>query len=219
MTPGDIGRMDETGIIPDADGRARCGWSGADPLYRRYHDEEWGRPVVSTRALYEKLCLEGFQAGLAWITILRKREAFREQFEGFDIERVAGFGNREVERMLGDPRIVRHRGKIEAAIGNARAVRALEQREGRSFAALLWSFEPDAAERPESVTLDWIRANTVTPASNAMSKALRKAGLRFVGPTTCHAFMESMGIVNDHLEGCACRAPCEAERERLTRPT
>lgn len=210
--------METDGITLGADGTARCAWAGADALYLRYHDTEWGRPQGDSRALFEKLCLEGFQAGLSWITILRKREAFRAHFEGFEIDRVAGFGEPKIERMLGDPGIIRHRGKIEAAIGNAKAVRDLEQREGRSFAAFLWSFEPDPSARPDRVTLDWIRANTVTPASSALSKALRKAGFRFVGPTTCHAFMESMGIVNDHLEGCACRAPCEAERDAFARP-
>lgn len=210
--------MSETGILEGADGVARCGWAGTDPLYTRYHDTEWGRPVGDTRALFEKLCLEGFQAGLAWITILRKRDAFRTHFAGFEIDRVAALGTADIERMLADPGIIRHRGKIEAAIGNAKAVRDLEQREGCSFAAFLWRFEPPATERPERVTLDWIRANTVTPSSARLSKALRAAGLRFVGPTTCHAFMESMGFVNDHLEGCACRAACESERATFVRP-
>lgn len=218
FAPRQTWNMGTDGITLGSDGRSRCAWAGSDELYQRYHDSEWGRPQGDGRALFEKLCLEGFQAGLSWITILRKREAFRKHFEGFEIDRVAEFGQPEIERMLADPGIIRHRGKIEAAIGNARAVRALEQREGRSFAAFLWSFEPPEEERPERVTLDWVRANTVTPASSALSKALRKAGFRFVGPTTCHAFMEAMGFVNDHMEGCACRAPCEAERKAFARP-
>ncbi len=210
--------METSGILTGSDGTARCAWASADALYQRYHDSEWGRPQGDSRALFEKLCLEGFQAGLSWITILRKREAFRAHFDGFEIDRVAEFGEPDIERMLADPGIIRHRGKIEATIGNAKAVRSLEQREGRSFAAFLWSFEPKPPERPVRVTLDWMRANTVTPASSALSKALRKAGFRFVGPTTCHAFMEAMGIVNDHMEGCACRAACEAERRAFARP-
>ncbi|WP_185984880.1 DNA-3-methyladenine glycosylase I [Aureimonas mangrovi] len=210
--------MAEDGITVGADGAARCAWAGADALYGRYHDTEWGRPQGDSRALYEKLCLEGFQAGLSWITILRKREAFRELFEGFEVDRVARFGEPDIERIVQDARIIRHRGKIASAIRNARAVRELEQKEGRSLAAFLWSFEPGEDERPRRVTRDWIVANTVTPASTRLSKALKKHGFGFVGPTTCHAFMEAMGMVNDHMDGCACRAPCEAERQAFVRP-
>lgn len=209
---------DMNGLLQDDAGRARCSWAGADPLYIRYHDEEWGRPQGDTRALYEKLCLEGFQAGLSWITILRRREAFREVFEGFEVERVARFTPQDIERIAADARIIRHRGKVAAAVANAQAVRALEQREGRSLAAFLWAFEPGQEERPLTVTRDWIAANTITPSSTRLSKALKREGFRFVGPTICHAFMEAMGFVNDHVEGCACRGACDAERAAFRRP-
>ena len=206
------------GLVLSADGKARCFWQAGLPEYEAYHDREWGRPVGSDTALYEKLCLEGFQAGLSWITVLRKRNAFRELFEGFDVERVAAFTQADVDRIVQDPRIIRHRGKIQATIANARAVIRLRQEEGRSLAAFLWAFEPPASDRPSVMTLDWLRNNAVTPASKAMSSALRKRGFNFVGPTTCYAFMQSMGFVNDHIEGCCCRAACEAERTALVRP-
>lgn len=204
---------DETSLVVGVDGRARCRW-GADPeIYRRYHDEEWGRPVVADDRLFEKLCLEGFQAGLAWITILRKREAFRAAFAGFRIEEVARFDDDDVTRLLADPGIVRHRGKIEAAIGNARA--ALEvQAGGGSLAGLIWSFEPDAGRAP--VALDEVAA--VTPASTALSKELKRRGFRFVGPTTMHALMQAMGLVDEHLDGCWVRPLVEAERAATPRP-
>ncbi|MFD2236791.1 DNA-3-methyladenine glycosylase I [Aureimonas populi] len=206
------------GLLHGADGTARCAWAGGDALYGRYHDHEWGRPQGGRRALYEKLCLEGFQAGLSWITILRKREAFRALFEGFEVERVAAMGEAEIDRIAADARIIRHRGKVASTVNNARAVIALEQKEGRSFAAFLWSFEPGREERPDLVTREWVAANTITPASARLSKALKHHGFSFVGPTTCHAFMEAMGFVNDHVEGCACRAPCEEERAAFERP-
>ncbi|SHJ18230.1 DNA-3-methyladenine glycosylase I [Aureimonas altamirensis DSM 21988] len=206
------------GLVLSADGKARCFWQAGLPEYEAYHDREWGRPVGSDTALYEKLCLEGFQAGLSWITVLRKRDAFRELFEGFDVERVAAFTPADVDRIVQDPRIIRHRGKIQATIANARAVIRLRQEEGRSLAAFLWAFEPPASDRPSVMTLDWLRNNAVTPASKAMSSALRKRGFNFVGPTTCYAFMQSMGFVNDHIEGCCCRAACEAERTAFVRP-
>lgn len=199
------------------DGLRRCGWHGMDAAYTHYHDTEWGRPDADETRLFEKLCLEGFQAGLSWSTILRKREAFRGGFAGFEAERLAGFGTAEVERLLGDPGIVRHRGKIESAINNAR--RVLEMRErGERFAAFVWSFEPAAAERPAAVNAAWVRANPETPASKRLSKALKARGFTFVGPTTCHAFMQSKGLVNDHVEDCFCRAECERERAAFRRP-
>jgi DNA-3-methyladenine glycosylase I len=179
----------------DADGTARCGWCGDDPLYRAYHDEEWGREKRGDDALFELLSLEGFQAGLSWVTILRKREAFRLAFAGFSIERVAGFDERDVERLLGDAGIVRHRGKIEATIGNA--VAALEIDGGLS--KLVWSYAPSRRDaRPASLR----ELPPVTPESTALSKELKRRGFRFVGPTTVYAFMESAGLVDDHVEGC-----------------
>jgi len=179
------------------DGVSRCWWGAADPLYRRYHDREWGRPVHRDRALYEKLCLEGFQAGLAWITILRKREHFRAAFRGFDPVLVTRFGARDVRRLLSDPGIVRHRGKIEAAIHNA--ARVLEvRREFGSFSRYIWSYAP----RPRAAPRGRAGIPAVTPASRMLAADLRQRGFRFVGPTTVYAFMQAMGLVNDHLAGC-----------------
>ncbi|MDY8108748.1 DNA-3-methyladenine glycosylase I [Fulvimarina sp. 2208YS6-2-32] len=208
----------DTGLLEGAeDGLCRCRWAGQDPLYRQYHDKEWGRPVGCDRRLFEKLCLEGFQAGLSWITILRKRDAFREVFHGFEIERVAAMGESDVDRLVADARIIRHRGKIEAVIGNAKATAAVIEAEG-SLASFLWAHEPAATERPDQVTPEWIRANPVTPASRRLSAALRKAGFRFVGPTTCYAFMQSMGFVNDHYPRCHVREACERDRAAFVRP-
>ena len=206
------------GLIDAGRGRLRCGWCGDDPLYTAYHDDEWGRPVVDDRWLFEKICLEGFQSGLAWITILRKREQFRQAFAGFDPVRVAAFGSRDVTRLLGNAGIVRHRGKIESAVNNAR--RALElQAEFGSLAAYAWSWEPGAPERPDRVTWDVLRAMPTTPTSTALSKDLKKRGWTFVGPTTIYAFMQAMGLVNDHIEGCHIRPGVERDRRRLARPT
>ncbi len=205
------------GLALGPDGRPRCAWCLAAPEYVAYHDEEWGFPVAEDVRLYEKLCLEGFQAGLSWLTILRKRPAFRRAFRGFEPEKVARFGARDVTRLLADEGIVRHRGKIEAAIENAR--RALElQREAGSLAAHLWRFEPAAAARPRRLTWEVMRGMPETAESRALSKDLRKRGWRFVGPTTAYAFMEAMGIVNDHLEGCCIRPAVERAREGFRRP-
>ncbi len=179
----------------DADGTARCGWCGDDPLYRSYHDHEWGRPLHGNDSMFELLSLEGFQAGLSWLTILRKREAFRRAFAGFSIERVAAFDERDVERLLEDAGIVRHRGKIEATIGNA--VAALDLSEGLS--ELVWEFAPSpGASRPTALA----DLPAATSESAALSKELRRRGFRFVGPTTVYALMQSAGLVDDHLEGC-----------------
>lgn len=195
----------------------RCSWAGSDPLYRRYHDEEWGRPVIDDTRLFEKLCLEGFQSGLSWITILRKRERFREVFHGFDIPRVAAMTEADIERLLTDPGIIRHRGKIASTINNA--ARALElQKEFGSLAAYFWRFEPDPSDRPARITREAVAAMPQTDASRALSKDLRKRGFSFVGPTTCYAFMQAMGLVNDHYEGCFCRDEVEALRAELRRP-
>ncbi len=186
------------GIIVGDDGVARCWWAGSDALYCAYHDDDWGRPLRDERSLFELLSLEGFQAGLAWITILRKREAFRSAFANFDIETVAAFGEREVEQLVGDAGIVRHRGKITATIGNAQAVVAMHEA-GGSLSELVWSHAPAAgSKRPR--TVDQIPAKT--PESIALAKSLQRAGMRFVGPTTVYAFMQSAGIVDDHLAGC-----------------
>lgn len=202
----------EIGVGAGADGRARCGWCTSAPDYIAYHDDEWGRPVVDDVRLYEKLCLEGFQSGLSWLTILRKREAFRRAFAGFAPEVVAGYGPADVDRLLSDAGIVRHRGKIEATVANARATLLAQERHG-SLAALVWSFEPDRAGRQAPPRLGDLPS--VTAESTALSKALKKLGFRFVGPTTAYAAMESLGVVNDHLAGCHVRDACEQERERL----
>lgn len=183
-------------IATDADGRARCGWVGADPEYLRYHDDEWGMPLRGDRALFEKMSLEGFQAGLAWITILRKRPRFREVFAGFDPAVVAGFGGDDVERLMADAGIVRNRAKIEAVIGNAGIVASMGEGE---LDALLWSFAPRARSlRPSALA----EVPAVTAESTAMSTELRRRGFRFVGPTTMYALMQSAGMVDDHLVGC-----------------
>jgi DNA-3-methyladenine glycosylase I len=183
----------------------RC-WSTADPAYNEYHDREWGRPVTDERGLYERLCLEGFQSGLSWLTILRKRPAFRAAFADFEPEAVAEFGPRDVERLLGDAGIVRHRGKIEAAIANARATFALREA-GTPLPELVWSYRPADGRAPRSPA-DW---QASTPESAALSKALRAAGFRFVGPTTVYATMQACGVVNDHLVDCVVRAEVEQE--------
>ena len=182
----------------------RCWWCGSDPLYVRYHDEEWGRRVDDDRRLYEKICLEGFQAGLSWITILRKRERFRTVFHAFDFERVARMTRRDVDRLMGDAGIVRHRGKIESAINNAKRARELRERYG-SLAKFVYRFQPPAGARPRRLTRDAVVALTQTPESVALSRELKAAGWTFVGPTTMYAFMQSVGVVNDHVEGCAFR--------------
>jgi DNA-3-methyladenine glycosylase I len=185
----------------------RC-WPTTDDSYLRYHDEEWGRPVRDERGIYERLCLEGFQSGLSWLTILRKRPAFREAFGGFDPDRVAGFGKPDVARLLGDAGIVRHRGKIEAAIANARATVSLREA-GEPLHELFWSHAP--APRPAVAALADLPATT--PESVALAKRLRGAGFRFVGPTTVYAAMQACGVVNDHIAGCWVRN--DVERERL----
>ncbi len=196
------------------DGRVRCWWPGDDASYVAYHDTEWGRPVIDDNRLFEKLCLEGFQSGLSWLTILRKRENFRAAFGGFDIATVAAFGPVEVERLLGDAGIVRHRGKIESTVNNARrAVEVID--EFGTFAAYLWAWEP-AEPGPPPAGSESIPAST--PESAALAKDLKRRGWSFVGPTTVYAFMQSMGLVNDHLEGCFARPGCEAERAALARP-
>jgi DNA-3-methyladenine glycosylase I len=183
----------------------RC-WESADPAYNTYHDEEWGRPVVDEAGIYERLCLEGFQSGLSWLTILRKRENFRVAFASFDPEKVARFGSRDIERLLGDAGIVRHRGKIEAAIANAQATLALREA-GTPLEELVWSFRRDGGARTT-----WV---SQTPESVELSKRLRAAGFRFVGPTTVYATMQAIGVVNDHLADCFVREEVEQERAAI----
>ena len=205
------------GLKRGEDGIVRCFWAGSDPLYRRYHDREWGFPVRDDRRLFEKICLEGFQSGLSWLTILKKRENFRNAFNRFDFRVVSRFRERDVNRLLRDAGIVRHRGKIESTINNARRARALEKETG-SLAALFWGFEPDARARPKRMTLRVLKEMTRTPESTALSKELKRRGWTFVGPTTAYAFMQAMGLVNDHLEGCAIREKAAGERGRFRRP-
>ena len=197
-----------------ADGRVRCWWPGDDETYVAYHDIEWGRPVTDDNRLFEKVCLEGFQSGLSWLTILRKRANFRAAFCGFDIVSVAAFGPADVERLANDAGIVRHRGKIASTVNNARrAIEVIE--ESGSLGAYIWGWEPKAASAPPTGE-DSLPANT--PESVALAKDLKRRGWSFVGPTTAYAFMQSVGLVNDHIDGCFSRPECESERAALTRP-
>jgi DNA-3-methyladenine glycosylase I len=206
------------GLIRGDDGVVRCWWGAPSPDYAAYHDHEWGRPMADDTRLLEKLCLEGFQSGLSWLTILRKREAFRAAFAGFVPERVAAFGDADVERLLADRGIVRHRGKIRAAIANAGAACRVIERHG-SLAAFVWAFEPPAHERPKRIDRATALGMAVTPASTRFARALKREGFTFVGPTTVQAFMQAMGLVDDHLEGCDAREPVERERAAFVRPT
>ncbi|MDJ0930177.1 DNA-3-methyladenine glycosylase I [Breoghania sp.] len=204
------------GLAEGADGYVRCWWQDGLSDYQAYHDTEWGRPVADDRRLFEKICLEGFQAGLSWLTILRKRENFRKTFKNFEFSEVARFTEDDVERLVRDAGIIRHRGKIVSTINNA--ARALEMvEEFGSLAAYFWSYEPDASARPKRVTKEALVANPTTPVSIKLSKELKKRGWTFVGPTTVYAFMQAMGLVNDHLEGCCCRVEVEAERAAFRR--
>lgn len=200
-----------SGTIPGPDGRPRCRWCGAAPEFLHYHDTEWGFPVADDHRLFEKLCLEGFQSGLSWRTILAKRENFRAAFHHFDFDRIARFTERDVARLLKDEGIVRHRGKIEAVINNAKRAQELVRQHG-SLAAYVWRYEPAARELAEPQTA------STSAASIAMSKDLKKRGWSFVGPTTVHAFMQAMGLINDHVEGCVIRAEAERARAAFRRP-
>jgi DNA-3-methyladenine glycosylase I len=192
-----------------SDDRRRCPWGDSTPEYQRYHDEEWGRPVTDDRGIYERLVLEGFQSGLSWLTILRKRDNFRAAFANFEIDAVAGFGARDVKRLLSDAGIVRHRGKIEAAIANAKAAAALDV----PLAELVWSHAPTGRRRAPRKLAD---IPALTPESTALSKELKRRGFRFVGPTTAYAAMQACGVVNDHVAGCFARAEVERERSALS---
>jgi len=205
------------GLFEGADGAWRCRWCASSSVYQDYHDGEWGFPVTDDRRLFEKLCLEGFQAGLSWLTILNKREAFRRAFANFDAGRVARFGPQDVERLLADAGIVRHRGKIESVINNAQRLLELRDAFG-SLAAYAWRFEPDVSTRPSRVTPEALQAMTTSAESIAMSKDLKKRGWTFVGPTTVYAFMQAMGLVNDHLHGCHVRERASKARAALDVP-
>lgn len=205
------------GIIIGEDGKQRCFWPGELPDYIAYHDDEWGYPVDNDHRLFEKICLEGFQSGLSWLTILRKRENFRAAFAGFDFEKVAEFDESDVERLVADAGIIRHRGKITSTINNAK--RAIELRnEFGSLATYFWSFEPTPEERPTTFDFATLKANPTTETSKRLSKDLKMRGWSFVGPTTVYAFMQAMGMVNDHIEGCFCREKLDTARLKFNRP-
>ncbi len=201
--------MSET--IAGPDGKPRCRWCGAAPEFLAYHDTEWGFPVDDDRRLFEKLCLESFQSGLSWRTILAKRENFRAAFHDFDFDRIARFTERDVVRLLEDEGIVRHRGKIEAAINNSRRARELIEREG-SLAAFVWGYEPDPKQLAEPQTV------STSAAATALSKDLKKLGWKFLGPTTVYAFMQAMGLINDHVADCVVRPEVERARQSFRRP-
>jgi DNA-3-methyladenine glycosylase I len=198
-----------TTTMPGPDGKPRCRWSGSAPEFPHYHDTEWGFPVSDDHRLFEKLSLEGFQSGLSWRTILAKRENFRAAFHDFDFDRIARFTARDVERLLKNEGIIRHRGKIEAVINNAKRARELVKREG-SLAAFLWRFEPKPLAKPQVAS--------TSAESIALSKALKKQGWAFVGPTTVYAFMQAMGLINDHAEDCVIRAKVDRARKTFRRP-
>lgn len=206
------------GLFTDDANTPRCAWCQATPLYRHYHDTEWGFPVADDRRLFEKICLEGFQAGLSWLTILNKRESFRSAFAHFDAEQVARFDARDVQRLMRDAGIVRHAGKIASTLNNAQRVIEL-RREFGSLAAYVWRLEPEASNRPTRITHEALRAMPSSVASVALSRDLKKRGWTFVGPTTIYAFMQAMGLVNDHLEGCASRQKALAARKAFKLPT
>lgn len=209
---------DETpGLLNGSDGQLRCWWHGNLPDYMTYHDEEWGRPVIDDRRLFEKICLEGFQSGLSWLTILRKRENFRAAFANFEFAQVAQFAEADVERLLKDAGIVRHGGKIRSTINNAKRAIEMCEQEG-SLASYFWRQEPRPKERPSSLDFFTLRAISKTDISIRVSKDLKKRGWTFVGPVTVYAFMQAMGLVNDHVQGCCVRASVEAERQALRRP-
>lgn len=205
-----------------SDGQHRCSWCGQGDAfadYIRYHDHEWGTPVADEKRLYEKITLEGFQSGLSWLTVLRKRDRFREVFKGFDFEKVARFTGIDIERLVQDAGIIRHRGKIMSAVNNAQKVCELVDKQGPgALAKLVWSHEPPSTARPARITPEVAASLARTPESLQLSKTLKKLGFNFVGPTTMYAFMQSMGVVNDHLEGCTQRARVDAARAAFKRP-
>lgn len=199
------------GVVTGADGVARCWWCASDPLYVTYHDTEWGWPVCDDQRLFEKLCLEGFQAGLSWLTILRKRDAFRDAFQGFDIERVAAMTDADIARLADDARIIRHEGKIASVVNNARRALAVIEEVG-SLARFVWQFVPPSGERPARMDQQTLLGLDRTPTSTALSRALKRRGFTYVGPVSAYAFMQAMGVVNDHLDGCDVGARVAASR-------
>lgn len=201
-------------LQPTSAGLMRCWWCGEDPQYQMYHDTEWGRPATTDQTLFEKVCLEGFQSGLSWLTILRKRDNFRKAFAGFDIEKVSRFTERDVERLLQDSGIVRHRGKIEATINNAiRAGELIAEKE--SLGSYFWSFAPAVPFGQDGTSSHPSGLATTSPSAIALSKDLKKRGWKFVGPTTMYSFMQSMGLINDHIDGCCVRDECEQLRQNV----
>jgi len=206
-----------SGIVTGSDGKKRCWWGATPPVYLEYHDHEWGLPVDDDHRLFEKICLEGFQAGLSWLIILQKRDSFRRAFKGFDFARVARFNARSVERLVRDASIVRHRGKIESTLNNARRARELADEFG-SLAAYFWRFEPPRGARPKRIDKPTLMTLDKTPESTALSKDLKKRGWTYVGPTTVYAFMQATGLVNDHLVGCAARDRVQQARRAFRRP-
>ncbi len=209
--------MSDSKLTTEPDGVKRCWWHGGHADYITYHDDEWGFPVDNDERLFEKICLEGFQAGLSWLTILRKRENFRKAFRQFDFHKVARFRTKDVERLLQDAGIVRHRGKIESTINNAQRAIELTDEFG-SLGTYFWQHEPRPKDRPKKLDYATLSALGKTPESTALSKDLKKRGWSFVGPTTVYAFMQAMGMVNDHLAGCKARSQVEAARKAFVRP-
>lgn len=207
----------DDGLLTDTFEITRCAWCGEDTEYQRYHDTEWGVPIVNDQILFQKICLEGFQAGLSWLTVLRKRDNFLKEFDKFDFKKVSQYGDKDISRCLVNPGIIRHRGKIESTINNAKKAIELVNEFG-SLASFFWSFEPGMKNRPEKLTYAVASQITMSTESIALSKALKKRGWTFVGPTICYSFMQAMGIVNDHVLGCSRRDDIETLRDVLMRP-
>lgn len=203
--------MDSIDLVTGDDGRTRCQWCVCDPTYVRYHDEEWGVPVTEDDRLFEKICLEGFQCGLSWLTILKRREGFREAFAEFDFDKISGWNSDRIDRLVQDESIIRHRGKISATIHNASRAIEMREREG-SLSRFFWQFAPRTSAIPKSHS----QIPAITDESTRMSRELKKRGWKFVGPTTCYAFMQAMGMVNDHLVGCDDRERVEKQRSQIT---
>ena len=207
----------DDGLLTDTFEITRCAWCGKDTEYQRYHDTEWGVPIVNDQILFQKICLEGFQAGLSWLTVLRKRDNFIETFDNFDFKKISQYSDKDISRCLVNPGIIRHRGKIESTINNAKKAIELVNEFG-SLASFFWSFEPGMKNRPEKLTFAVANQITMSAESIALSKALKKRGWTFVGPTICYSFMQAMGIVNDHVLGCSRRDDIETLRDVLIRP-
>ena len=207
----------DDGLLTDTFEITRCAWCGEDTEYQRYHDTEWGVPIVNDQILFQKICLEGFQAGLSWLIVLRKRDNFMKEFDNFDFKKVAQYGDKDISRCLVNPGIIRHRGKIKSTINNAKKAIELVNEFG-SLASFFWSFEPSIKNRPEKLTYAVASQITMSTESIALSKALKKRGWTFVGPTICYSFMQAMGIVNDHVLGCSKRDDIETLRDVLIRP-